>query len=148
MSQHRAPRLAAASVVGVLGVLLVPALSQSSQEPVATASVVPENGVYQGRTAQGQSISLTVRRHNNVTRARFTVRNNCGGRTTVTLTPAGQGIPINNQDKFRYDSSTTDLSGKFVNDHKVRGAVSNTSTIYGPFGSQTCRGATTYTVRH
>jgi hypothetical protein len=136
-----------ALVVGMLGVLVLPALSQSSQEPAATASVVPKNGVYQGTTGQGQSIALTVRQHNYVTRARFTVRNNCGGRTTVTLTPAGRGIPINNQGKFRYDSSTTDLSGKFVNNRRVRGAVSNTSTIYGPFGSQTCRGATTYTAR-
>jgi hypothetical protein len=146
MSQHRPPRLAAAIVVGLLGMLAVPGLSQSSQEPTATASVVPKNGVYSGRTGQGTPISLTVRSHDYVTRARFTLRNNCG-RTTVTFTPAGRGIPIRSNGKFRYDSSTTDLSGKFVNNHKVRGAVSNTTTIFGPFGSQTCRGASTYVAR-
>jgi hypothetical protein len=139
--------LAAAILVGLLGVLVLPGLSQSSHEPTATASVVPKNGVYSGRTGQGLPIALTVRSHDYVTRARFSLRNNCGGRSTITLTPAGRGIPIRSDGKFRYDSSTTDLSGKFVNNHKVRGAVSNTTTLYGPFGSQTCRGATTYVAR-
>jgi hypothetical protein len=147
MSQHRSPRLVAAIVVGLLGALVLPGSSLSS-EAGATASVVPKSGFYQGRTGQGQSISLTVRNHKYVTRARFTIRNNCGGRTTVTLTPAGRGIPISSAGRFRYDSSTTDLSGTFVSARRVRGAVSNSSTIYGPFGSQTCRGGTTYTAHH
>jgi hypothetical protein len=146
MSQHRPARLAAAVLAGALGVLAVPALAQSGQEPTATASVVPKNGVYSGRTGQGTPISLTVRSHDYVTRAQFTLRNNCG-RTTVTFTPAGRGIPIRSNGRFRYESSTTDLSGKFVNNRKVRGAVSNTTTIFGPFGSTTCQGGSTYVAR-
>jgi hypothetical protein len=140
--------LAAAILVALLGALALPGLSQSSQGPMATASVVPKNGVYQGRTGQGLPISLTVRRHRFVTRVQFSLRNNCGGRSTITLTPAPPGFRISSAGRFRYDSSTTDISGRFVSNQKVRGAVSNTTTLFGPFGSQTCRGATTYVARH
>jgi len=147
MSQHVPSRTAVVIAFGLLGALVIAGPALSSEESRATASAVPKNGVFRGTTGQGLPISLTVKRHRYVTRARFSLRNNCGGRSTITLTPAAPGFRINRRGRFRYDSSTTDLSGKFVRRGKVRGAVSNTTTLFGPFGSQTCRGGTTYVAR-
>lgn len=89
----------------------------AATDSVAAARVTPKNGLYRGKTAQGNRVSFRVV-GGKVTRPSYTVaKNGCGVR--ITFTAARR---VNGRSRFFFGSRSSDFfGGRFVAPGRVRG---------------------------
>jgi hypothetical protein len=109
-----------AIAVGLLAGLTAMAAApfeMAATDSVAAGRVTPKNGLYRGKTAQGNQVSFRVV-GGKVTRPSYTVaKRGCGVRITFTATRR-----VNGKSRFFFGSRSSDfLGGRFVAPGKVRG---------------------------
>ena len=92
-----------------------------------TATIKPQNGSYQGQTAQGKSVSFQVK-NRTVKNAQFSLDSGICHSTFYFPAPI-DNARINSQGRFTVSTSIATFRGRFVKPNRVRG------TATGEFGS-------------